>query len=94
MKGNLKYKGCYVELLKGILLEGLFGMGKMFLVKVVVGEVGLLFFYVNGFEFVEMFVGVVVSCMCNLFKCVCENVLLIIFIDEFDIIGCVCNVGE
>lgn len=33
-------------------------MGKILLVKVIVGEVGVLFFSFLGSDFVEMFVGV------------------------------------
>lgn len=37
---------------------GFFGIGKILLVKVIVGEVNVFFFSVFGFEFLEMFVGV------------------------------------
>lgn len=57
-KNLRKYIEFGVRILKGILFVGLFGIGKIFLVKVVVGEVGVLFFSILGFDFVEMFVGV------------------------------------
>lgn len=57
-KNLRKYIEFGVRILKGILFVGLSGIGKIFLVKVVVGEVGVLFFSILGFDFVEMFVGV------------------------------------
>lgn len=76
-----------VKIFKGVLLVGFFGMGKMFLVKVIVGEVGVLFFFIFGFEFVEMFVGVGVLRVRDLFKKVKENVFCIVFVDEIDVVG-------
>lgn len=87
MKGNPKYKGRFVEPPKGILLEGPPGTGKTLLAKAVAGEAGLPFFYANGSEFVEMFVGVAASRMRNLFKRARLNAPSIIFIDELDTIG-------
>ena len=87
MKGNPKYKGRFVEAPKGILLEGPPGTGKTLLAKAVAGEAGLPFFYANGSEFVEMFVGVAASRMRNLFKRARMNAPSIIFIDELDTIG-------
>ncbi|CEG00306.1 P-loop containing nucleoside triphosphate hydrolase [Ostreococcus tauri] len=87
MKGNPKYKGRFVEAPKGILLEGPPGTGKTLLAKAVAGEAGLPFFYANGSEFVEMFVGVAASRMRNLFKRARTNAPAIIFIDELDTIG-------
>ena len=87
MKGDPKYKGRFVEPPKGILLEGPPGTGKTLLAKAVAGEAGLPFFYANGSEFVEMFVGVAASRMRNLFKRARLNAPSIIFIDELDTIG-------
>lgn len=88
-----KYMIVGVKILKGILLVGLLGIGKMLLVKVIVNEVDVLFFSVVGFEFVEMFIGIGVVCVCDLFKKVLENVLCIVFIDEIDVVGWECGVG-
>lgn len=77
-----------VCILKGVFLVGFLGIGKILLVCVVVGEVGVLFFFILGLDFVEMFVGVGVSCVCDLFENVKKNVLCIIFIDEIDVVGC------
>lgn len=68
-------------------------MGKILLVCVIVGEVGVLFFIILGFDFVEMFVGVGVLCVCDMFEQVKKNVLCIVFIDEIDVVGCVCGQG-
>lgn len=57
-----------VKIFKGVLLVGFFGIGKILLVKVVVGEVGVLFFIIFGFEFVELFVGVGVVRVWDLFE--------------------------
>lgn len=77
-----------VWIFKGVLFVGFLGIGKMLFVCVVVGEVGVLFFSILGFDFVEMFVGVGVFCVCDLFENVKKNVLCIIFIDEIDVVGC------
>lgn len=82
--------GC---ILCGVLMVGLFGIGKILLVKVIVGEVKVLFFIIFGFDFVEMFVGVGVFCVCDMFDQVKKYVLCIIFIDEIDVVGCYCGVG-
>jgi cell division protease FtsH len=94
MKGDPRYKNKSVEPPKGILLEGPPGTGKTLLAKAVAGEAGLPFFYANGSEFVEMFVGVAASRMRSLFKRARLNAPSIIFIDELDTIGRSRNAGE
>lgn len=64
----VEYGKLGVYIFKGILFVGLLGIGKMFLVCVVVGEVGVIFFLILGLEFVEMFVGVGVVWVCDLFE--------------------------
>lgn len=81
------------KILCGVLMVGLFGIGKILLVCVIVGEVKVLFFLIFGLDFVEMFVGVGVSCVCDMFEQVKKYVLCIIFIDEIDVVGCYCGVG-
>lgn len=76
------------RIFKGVLFVGFLGIGKILFVRVVVGEVGVLFFFISGLDFVEMFVGVGVSCVCDLFDNVKKNVFCIIFIDEIDVVGC------
>lgn len=82
-----------VKILRGVILFGLFGIGKMFLVKVMVGEFQVLFYFVSGFEFVEMFVGVGVLRVWDLFLIVRKNVFCIVFIDEIDVVGKFCLEG-
>lgn len=72
---------------KGILFEGPPGTGKTLLAKAVAGEAGVPFFYANGSEFVEMFVGVAAKRVRDLFKRAREVSPAIIFIDELDTIG-------
>jgi ATP-dependent Zn protease len=72
---------------KGILFEGPPGTGKTLLAKAVAGEAGVPFFYANGSEFVEMFVGVAAKRVRDLFKRAREVSPSIIFIDELDTIG-------
>lgn len=68
----LKILKCFIEIgvriFKGLLLVGFLGIGKILLLKVVVGEVGVLFFSIFGLEFVELFVGIGVVRVCDLFK--------------------------
>lgn len=68
LKNFKKFMCLGVWILVGVFLEGFLGIGKMFLVKVVVGEVGVLFFFIFGLDFVEMFVGVGVSWVWDLFE--------------------------
>lgn len=68
LKNFKKYIVLGGKILKGVLLVGFLGIGKIFFVKVVVGEVGVFFFMIFGLDFVEMFVGVGVLWVCDLFK--------------------------
>ena len=52
---------------KGVLFEGPPGTGKTLLAKAIAGEAGVPFFYANGSEFVEMFVGVAAKRVRDLF---------------------------
>lgn len=88
MKDFCKFVEFGVRILKGVFLVGFLGIGKILLVKVCVGEVGVFFFSISGFDFVEMFVGVGVFCVCDLFENVKKNVFCLIFIDEIDVVGC------
>jgi len=72
---------------KGVLFEGPPGTGKTLLAKAVAGEAGVPFFYANGSEFVEMFVGVAAKRVRDLFKRARQVAPSIIFIDELDTIG-------
>ena len=69
------------------MFEGPPGTGKTLLAKAIAGEAGVPFFYANGSEFVEMFVGVAAKRVRDLFKRAREVSPSIIFIDELDTIG-------
>jgi cell division protease FtsH len=72
---------------KGILLVGPPGTGKTLLARAVAGEAGVVFFSINGSEFVEMFVGVGAARVRDLFEQARRSAPCIIFIDELDALG-------
>lgn len=93
LKNFKKYEIVGVRMFYGILLGGLFGIGKMLLVKVIVGEVNVFFYFIFVLNFVEMFVGLGVKRVRIVVDEVCKNVFVIIFIDEFDVIGRIRGLG-
>jgi cell division protease FtsH len=72
---------------KGVLLVGPPGTGKTLLARAVAGEAGVPFFWINGSEFVEMFVGVGAARVRDLFQQARASAPCIIFIDELDALG-------
>ena len=82
-----KYQEIGASMPKGILLVGPPGTGKTMLAKAVAGEANVPFFSMSGSEFVEMFVGMGASKVCDLFKQAKEKAPCIVFIDEIDAIG-------
>ncbi len=72
---------------KGVLLVGPPGCGKTLLARAVAGEAGVVFFSINGSEFVEMFVGVGAARVRDLFEQARQAAPCIIFIDELDALG-------
>ena len=72
---------------KGVLLAGPPGTGKTLIARAVAGEADVPFFYINGSEFVEMFVGVGAARVRDLFKQATQRAPAIIFIDELDALG-------
>ena len=82
-----KYASIGAKLPKGALLVGPPGTGKTLLAKAVAGEANVPFFSLAGSDFVEMFVGVGASRVCDLFKEAQKQAPCIIFIDEIDAIG-------
>ncbi len=75
------------KLPKGVLLEGPPGTGKTMLVKAIANEAKCPFFYVNGSEFIEKFVGVGASRVRELFAQIREAAKkgpVILMIDELD----------
>lgn len=72
---------------KGVFLVGFLGIGKILLVKVVVIEVDVFFFIMVGLDFVEVFLGVGLVRVRDLFSRVRKFVFCILYIDEVDVIG-------
>lgn len=87
LKSPKKYTELGGKIPKGALLVGPPGTGKTLLAKAVAGEANVPFFSLSGSDFVEMFVGVGVSRVRDLFKQAKEKSPCIIFIDEIDSIG-------
>ena len=82
-----KYTEIGASMPKGALLVGPPGTGKTLLAKAVAGEAEVPFFSISGSEFVEMFVGMGVAKVRDLFKQANEKAPCIVFIDEIDTIG-------
>ena len=87
MAPELSAERAKLSIPKGVLFEGPPGTGKTLLAKAIAGEAGVPFFYANGSEFVEMFVGVAAKRVRDLFKRARTVSPSIIFIDELDTIG-------
>ena len=87
LKNPQKYTDLGGKIPKGALLVGPPGTGKTLLAKAVAGEAGVPFFSMSGSDFVEMFVGVGVSRVRDLFQQAKQKSPCIIFIDEIDAVG-------
>lgn len=72
---------------KGIVLEGHFGSGKTLLARAVAGEAGVPFISLSGSDFSDMFLGVGVRRVKNLFALARKKSPCVIFIDEIDGLG-------
>ncbi len=75
------------KLPRGVLLVGPPGTGKTLLARAVAGEAEVPFFYVNGSEFIQLFVGVGASRVRDLFDEAKAAQSAIVFIDEIDAVG-------
>jgi cell division protease FtsH len=75
------------KLPRGVLLVGPPGTGKTLLARAVAGEAEVPFFYVNGSEFIQLFVGVGAARVRELFDEAKLAAPSIVFIDEVDAVG-------
>jgi cell division protease FtsH len=75
------------KLPRGVLLVGPPGTGKTLVARAVAGEADVPFFYVNGSEFIQLFVGVGAARVRDLFDEAKAAAPAIVFIDEVDAVG-------
>jgi cell division protease FtsH len=82
-----KYTNLGGRIPKGVLLVGPPGTGKTLLARAVAGEAKVPFFSLSGSEFVEIFGGVAVARIRDLFQQAEAKAPCIVFIDELDALG-------
>lgn len=58
LKDPSKYKDIGAKMTKGVLFTGKPGTGKTLIARAIAGEANVPFFYANGSEFDELFIGV------------------------------------
>jgi len=87
LKNPEEFREMGVKLPKGVLLEGSPGTGKTLMARALAGEAGVPFLSTNGSAFDQIFVGVGVMRVRNLFERAKELAPCIVFIDEIDAIG-------
>ncbi len=87
LRDPTRYQQLGAKIPKGVLLVGTPGTGKTLLARAVAGEARVPFFSISATEFVEVFVGVGASRVCDLFEKAKAAAPAIVFIDEIDAIG-------
>merc|ERR1719336_2696636 len=87
LKNPEKFREMGVKLPKGVLLEGQPGTGKTLMARALAGEAKVPFLSTNGSSFDQIFVGVGVQRVKNLFARAKQLAPCIIFIDEIDAVG-------
>ncbi len=87
LKNPDRYHRLGARLPRGFLLVGPPGTGKTLLARAVAGEASVPFLSISASEFVEMFVGVGVGRVRDLFAQAKRMAPSIVFIDEFDAAG-------
>jgi len=87
LKNPEEFRAMGCKLPKGVLLEGSPGTGKTLMARALAGEAGVPFLSTNGSAFDQIFVGVGVMRVRNLFERAKELAPCIVFIDEIDAIG-------
>lgn len=94
LKNPEKFREMGVKLPKGVLLEGQPGTGKTLMARALAGEAKVPFLSTNGSSFDQIFVGIGVMRIKNLFNRAKELAPCIIFIDEIDAIGSTRSAGS
>ena len=87
LKAPNKFNALGARIPHGVLLVGPPGTGKTLLARACAGEAGVPFYAISGSDFVEMYVGVGVSRVRDLFEKAKKTMPAIIFIDEIDAVG-------
>ncbi|MER3581547.1 MAG: cell division protein FtsH, partial [Patescibacteria group bacterium] len=87
LKNPEKFLKIGARIPRGVLLVGAPGTGKTLLARACAAEAGVLFFYISGSEFVELFAGIGASRVRDAFAVAKKNQPCILFIDELDAIG-------
>ena len=91
LKHPEKFRSLGGNIPKGVLLLGAPGTGKTLLARAVAGEAKVPFFSLSGSDFVEMFVGVGAARVRDLFQQANTHAPCIVFIDELDALGNLCQ---